>query len=295
MKNKSTTNTQNRPTRIGEVYSLTLDQVVLATHEDGRKVNLRIDFGDIEEFGEEIYAHGKILNPLHGFKKDGMFHVTEGDRRTKAVGYINTKYNVNFPIPFICEPKGTTLISRLYKQRIMNNSSKPFTPVEDACLVNELISQGQTEKQICAELKFSAVHICNLKLLHNAPEEIKTFIREGILSPTEATRIFRKEKDFDLAIATIKKTLAFVNESKGELAGKVTASNVLKAEGKVNSFSAIKKAFKMAPKRVVRQDNIDLFNQLKRIVDGEITLEWLISELYEPETEESVQPELIGA
>ncbi len=275
--------TDARPTRIGEVYQITLEQTVLATHEDGRKVNNRIDFGDLEEFADEIFAHGKIENPLHGFKKDGLFHITEGDRRSKAVAIINKKYKVNFPIPFICEPKGTTLVTRLYKQRIMNNSGKPFNMVEDAQLVVELVNQGQTEKQICAELKFSSVYISNLKMLHNAKPEIKEFISKGILSPTEAMRIMRKEKDFDSAIKTIQDTLAFVQLTKGEQTTKITARDVKQASGKVNSFSAIAKVFKMAPKRIVRQDNIELFNQLKRIVDGEITLEWLVSELYEPE------------
>jgi hypothetical protein len=279
--------TDNRPTRIGEVYQLTLDQIVVATHEDGRKVNNRIDFGDIPEFGEEIYASGKILNPLHGFKKDGKFHVTEGERRTLSVAYINKKYGIDFPIPFMCEPKGTTTIHRLYKQRIMNNSSKAFTPVEDAALVMELINQGQTEKEICAQLKFTNVYISNLKTLHNAPEQIKQFILKGTLSSTEAMRILRKDKDYESAIKTIQDTLSFVQATKGT--NKVTARDVEKAKGAVNSFSAIKKAFKMAPKRVVRQDNIDLFNQLKKIVDGEITLEWLISELYEPEVTDKVK------
>lgn len=278
--------TDGRPPR-SDVYYITVDQLVPATFEDGRKMNQRIDFGDIEEFGEEIKAHGKIENPLQGFKKNGMYHYTEGDRRTQAVKYINKKYNVNFPIPFICETRDTTLVHRLYKQRVMNNSGKPFTPVEDASLVMELINEGQTEKQICVQLKFTGVYISNLKMLHNAPDQIKQFVLKGTISSTEAMRILRKEKDYDSAIKTIQDTLSFVQATKGT--DKVTARDVEKAKGSVNSFSAIKKAFKMAPKRTVRQDNIDLFNQLKRIVDGEITLEWLISELYEPEVTDKKQ------
>ena len=106
-------------------------------------------------------------------------------------------------------------------------------------------------------------------------------------------RILRKEKDFDSALATIKKTLAFVKETKG--LDKINARDVEKQEGKVNSFSAIKKAIKMSSKRVVRESNRPFFERLTKIVNGEITLESLLEELYEPEQDGETIPEIIGA
>lgn len=254
--------------------------------EDGRKLNKRDNFSDIPDFAKKIVTYGKIEVPVIGYIKDGFINITNGERRTRAAMYAYEKLGVEILIPFITEKKGTSIVDRLYKQVRLNNHLKQFTPVEEAEVVAELINQGVDENEIRTQLDYSKVYICNLKLLQKAPDKIKKVISDKIISSTLAMDILRETKNFDEAIALIENAISLKTTGTDNESGtKITKKDIVKSQGKVNSFSAVKKALKKADKRQVRMDKIDLFNILKALNEGQYTLEFLMSELYEPEVE----------
>lgn len=254
--------------------------------EDGRKLNKRDDFSDIPAFAKQIVTYGKIEVPVIGYFKDGMINITNGERRTRAAIYAYEKMGVEILIPFITENKGTSVVDRLYKQIRLNNHLKQFTPVEESEVVAELINQGVDENEIRTQLDYSKVYLCNLKLLQKAPEKIKKIISDKIISSTLAMHILRETKNFDEAIDLIENAISLKsNGSNSDSPTKITKKDIVKSQGKVNSFSAVKKALKKADKRQVRMDKIELFNILKALNEGQYTLEFLMAELYEPEVE----------
>lgn len=252
--------------------------------EEGNKLNKRIDFGNLEEFADEIVANKKNGKPvieraIFYYKKDGFYNVTDGERRCKSAMIISER-GIYIEIPAICESRGTTTADRLYKQIILNNSGKAFSPVEEAEVVMQLIKQGEKEDDICKRLKFTKVYLSDLKLLQKSPQRIKDLIGQNVLSSTLAREILRKNKNFDDAIKVIEDTMIHTMATKGTT--KINKKDVVKSKGQVNSFSAVRKVISKAPKRTVRMDKIELFNTLKSIYDGEFTVEFLLSELYEP-------------
>lgn len=280
--------TKTRAKRGSERFLLQPDEFHLIRFpnldEDGTKLNKRVDFGNLEEFANEIEANkidGKptIEQSISYYKKDGFYNVTDGERRCLAAMIIS-KRGIYIEIPAICEPRATTIADRLYKQIILNNSGKTFSPVESAEVVNELIKQGESEDSICKRLNYTKVYLSGLKLLYKSPQRIKDLIGKNVLTSTLAMEILREHKNFDEAVKVIEDTIAHTVATKGTT--KINKKDVVKSKGKVNSFSAVRKVISKAPKRTVRMDKIDLFNTLKDIYDGVYTVEFLLSELYEP-------------
>lgn len=275
--------TKTRDKRGSDLWLLQPDQFHLIRFpdldEDGNKLNKRIDFSHIPAFADEIEAHGKIERAIFFYKQGGFYQVTDGECRCRAVMLLAER-GVSIELPAVSEARGTTLSDRLYKQIILNNSGKAFSPVEDAEVIAELIKQGEKEEDICKKLKYTKVYLSNLKLLQKSPKKIKDLIGQNILSSTLAMDILRENKNFDDAVKVIEDAMAHNVGTKGTT--KITKKDVVKSKGKVNSFSAVRKVISKAPKRTVRMDKIDLFNTLKSIYDGEYTVEFLLSELYEP-------------
>lgn len=276
-----------RPPR-NSVFILNADQLEVSKDKSGIKLNERIDFDDIDDFADEIYAYGKVEEPLKGYRKDGKFYITNGERRWKAVKIIKTKHGVDFPLQFISDSKDVTDIDRLFLQITVNNSGKKFNPVEKAAVISRLLAEGVSEKEIREKLRYSGVYFCNLKKLNDAPQEAKDLIMSNVISATLAMDVFRKVKDFDEAMEMLKNGVA---HAKIQGKAKPTLTNVLGAQNKSNSFSAIRKAVKASKKRIVREDKQELFTFLQAVIAGEISLEKLLEDLYEPE-QETEQTEL---
>lgn len=256
------------------------------------KLNKRIDFSHIPNFAKEIKAHGKIERAVIGYKKDGFFNITDGECRCRAAIYMKEHFEIEIEIPYISESKGTTVEDRLFKQIILNNSGKPFSPVEDAAVIDELINRGVDEKIICQKLNFSKVYICNLKMLQKSPKKIKDLIdKDGLISSTLAMKIFREEKDFDSALAIIEGAIHLKESESGEKK-KITDKDIRKLKGKTNSYSALKKVINRATKKqlVVRQDNIQIYEFVQKLNSGDYTVEALLNELFEPEIVEEKKP-----
>lgn len=246
--------------------------------------NVRTDYGDLDLLAQQILENGGIRNACKGFKKDGIFYLTDGHRRYRAAMLIFDRTGQIIDIPMMTERDITE--EKRIMDMIICNEGKSLNPVEQASAVKRLMDCDMDEKTIMKKTGFSNVYICNLKMLYNAPEKIKTLIIDNVISATLAMSIMRKEKDFDKAIASIESAIEFKQSTANT--SKITERDFRKAKKKVNSFSAIKKAYKHFDKqnRVVRQDKIELFTFISRVMDGDVSYDELMFTLYEPDAEE---------
>lgn len=246
--------------------------------------NVRKNYGDLKLLAKQIQENGGIRVPCRGFKKDGKYYLTDGHRRYRAAKLVLEQTGEVIDIPIISEKEITE--QKRVIDMIICNEGLQLNPVEQADAVNRLIEGGMDEKTIMDKTGFSNVYICNLKMLHKAPQKIKDFIIDDIISATLAMSIMRKEKDFDKAIKTIEETIAYKQATSNT--SKIYERDIKKAKKKVNSFSAIKKAYKHYEKhdKIVRQDKIELFSFISRIMEGDVSYDELMATLFEPDTEE---------
>lgn len=245
--------------------------------------NVRSDYGDIPLLAKQIQENG-VLMPCKGFKKNGITYLTDGHRRFKACSLILEETGEVTFMPFILE-NGITEEKRIMEM-ILCNEGKPLNPVEQADAVFRLVDCGMNEEAIRNKTGFSNTYMSNLKMLYHAPEKIKNMVRENVITGTLAMAIMRKEKNYDKAIETIEKTIAFkqANSSGESETPKITFRDIGKAKDKVNSFSAIKKAYRHYEKEglVIREDKIELFSFISSLIEGDFSYDELMAMLYEP-------------
>lgn len=252
---------------------------------DGREFskNVRTDMGDIPLLAKQIKENG-VLMPCKGLKKDGIVYLTDGHRRFKACSLILEETGDVTFMPFILE-NGITEEKRIMEM-ILCNEGKPLNPVEQADAVFRLVDCGMDEEAIRNKTGFSNTYMSNLKMLYNAPTKIKNMVRDNVITGTLAMDVMRKEKNYDKAIETIEQTIAFkkANSSQTSEAPKITLRDIGKAKDKVNSFSAVKKAYRHYEKEglVIRQDKIELFTFISSLIEGDYSYDELMAILYEP-------------
>jgi len=252
---------------------------------DGKEFskNVRTDMGDIPLLAKQIKENG-VLMPCKGLKKDGMVYLTDGHRRFKACSLILEETGDITFMPFILE-NGITEEKRIMEM-ILCNEGKPLNPVEQADAVFRLVDCGMDEEAIRNKTGFSNTYMSNLKMLYNAPTKIKNMVRDNVITGTLAMDVMRKEKNYDKAIETIEQTIAFkkANSSQTSEAPKITLRDIGKAKDKVNSFSAIKKAYRHYKKEglVIRQDKMEIFTFISSLIEGDYSYDELMATLYEP-------------
>lgn len=269
---------KERPKRGGEIYMIEFESVGVKPN-----FNKRIDYGDIDELAQSIHENG-IRIPLKGHfdKLEERWLITSGHRRLKAIELLYKK-GINITVPIMSDARETD------EQRILgqitDNSGKKFNPVEEAAVIHELITvHNHSEEQIRDKTGFSKVYICNLKLLNAAPKKIKDLIIGNVVSATLAMKVLREEKDYEKAQEIIEKTIVNKGTDGEGKKKKITEKDLNKEKGKQNSYSNLRKVFKKFDKHQLtpRQDKVELFDFAKRINDGELSLDTILAELFEP-------------
>jgi ParB-like chromosome segregation protein Spo0J len=277
---------QNRPQR-KDLFYIPFNQLKI-----DKEWNARIDYGNIDELANQILSVGEIRMPLRGMKdKDGFYVVRDGHRRYLATKLLVDKKKLNgdeFLMPFLTYGREYSEIAAL-KDTLICAEGKPLNPVEQAIVIHRLMEEGLSEKDICENTGFTNVYVSNLKLLYNAPKKIHTLILDNVISATLAMKILRETKDFDEAVDTIEEAISFKESTDNKR--KITERDVRKSKKKVNSISAMRKAYKKYERAecVVRQDKIELFTFIKSVMEGQLSFDELMSELYEPIAEKEKQ------
>ena len=268
--------TDGRPPR-KDVYYLKLEDINIE-----KNFNVREDFGDIKELSRSIEANG-VRVPVRGYKKDGTYWITDGERRYLAVKSLAEK-GIEIRIPFLADGRESSEEQRVIDMLICNEGKK-LNPVEESNAINRLVNFGYSEEEIRTKTGFSKVYVCNLKLLHSAPKKMKDLIVNNMVSATLAMKILREEKDFTKAQQVLETAMMSVEADGSTGKKKVTDKNIRKSKGKTNSYSALKKVINRATKKqlVVRQDNIHIYEFVQKLNSGDYTVEALLNELFEPE------------
>lgn len=246
--------------------------------------NPRKDYGDIDSLAKSIAENG-MKNPMRGYKlPEGKYLLTDGHRRLRASQQNQDKNpDVEILVPFIIDKDEKSPEQRVIDVLVCNDGKK-LNPIEEAEVINRLVNFGMSEKDIAKKTGLTTVYISNLKLLYNAPTKVKNHITSNMVSATLAMAVLRDTKNYDEAVKTIEKGVEYA-KSKGKK--KVVKRDLDKAQGKVNSYSALGKCFKAANKeeRVVRKDKQELYEFSHKILNGELTREQLEEMFFEPKSE----------
>ena len=288
--------TQERPQRKDVLY-LPIEQINIEPD-----FNVRQDMGDLSALAKSIEENG-IKNTIRGFKRDGVYWITDGHRRYYAAKIL-VKKGIDVKIPLISEGHLVTEEQRVIDMLVCNDGKK-LNPIEESEAVARLFNYGYSETDINKKTGFSKVYICNLKLLNSAPRKLKDLIIQNIVSATLAMSILRECKDYSEALELIEaaikgksisvpktkktKQLAIETELEPEEEGeeeeetpvRITAKDIQKTKGEHNSFSCLEKAFKKIDKDKlpIRNDKLALVNYLREIVKGSYSLEDFILDL----------------
>ena len=284
---------QERPQRKDVLY-LPIEQINIEPD-----FNVRQDMGDLSALAKSIEENG-IKNPIRGFKREGVYWITDGHRRYYAAKIL-VKKGIDVKIPLISEGHLVTEEQRVIDMLVCNDGKK-LNPIEESEAVARLFNYGYSESEINKKTGFSKVYICNLKLLNSAPKKLKDLIIQNIVSATLAMSILRECKDYTEALELIeaaikgksisepktKKTKQLAIDTELEPEGeeaetpvKITAKDIQKTKGEHNSFSCLEKAFKKIDKDKlpIRNEKLALVNYLREIVKGSYSLEDFILDL----------------
>jgi len=209
--------------------------------EDG--FNARIDYGEHDgtffELCDSIKENG-IYQPITVFLETDttkpLFNklvLIDGHRRLKAVSFLNKRRAENADaganiesVEIIIREEKTTWTDRFFEMMITGGHSKPLTKMELGDAWNRLINIEKTFTVMTLSKKIGKSHtyISDAIKLATAPEDVKSKVIEGKITPTAVITMIREESlkgasDDDL----VKKMEAMIK--KAEEKGKETATN----------------------------------------------------------------------
>lgn len=250
--------------------------------------NARQDYGDLNLLAKQIEENG-IRVPCKGFKhKSGKYYLTDGHRRYRASMKVMQKTGEVIMVPMIMHSQTDNEETRLIDM-IICNEGKSLNPVEQAEVVQRLIEMEIGDAEIKKRTGFSSTYLSNLRMLSKSPEKIKDYIKENIISSTLAMKVMREEKDFDKAVSVIENAIASTDFNDSDKKS-ITDKDIDRSKGKLNSFSALRKALKKGAKLKVKPDKQKLFSLLTGINEGRYTFEWFMETLFEePSDDDSTE------
>ena len=252
--------------------------------------NARESYNEIPELAEDILIHGvqvpMMVKRDPSDKTKTKYLLIRGYRRHMACNLLldQGKLTEGIRVPVILVPKHFSEIDLIVDLEI-SNSGQPLTILERANIVGRLLNLGLKEGEIAKRLTKSPGYITNCVQLLKVPANIKKMIKDGTIASSLVNDIFRKHK-FEDAITKIEYLHLTLTE-KGSEKKKITKKDELKAENKYNSFGYVKKIVRISQERTVRQDQIDLYNFVTRLVAGEFSKDQLDEMFFEPSQAEA--------
>lgn len=189
-------------TRGGEIYRIAYDNIkIRPDHND------RIHFGNLDELADNIEAVG-LISPIRGdMKKDGSFVVTNGERRTRAIGILLERGSKRFNktdkcVMVIINPPTFTEVDRIKISLSENNMGKAFEPIEEANSFKKLLGQIDPDTgkvirsaDIARIMGCSKMHVTNRLYLAGISDEEKDAVNDGVISATAMTDLVKNGVD----------------------------------------------------------------------------------------------------
>lgn len=196
------------------------------------ELNIRTDYGDIEELVSSIMANGTIdreagtlengvINAVIGYRKNGRGIVIHGHRRLRAGSIIKERFGLEVIYKFNVEDGDITDDQRVIDM-VSTNTGEPLKPLEWAEAVRRLLSyevdgkKKYTIKSVAAKLGKTPVYITNLTKLLEAPEEFKALVSQNVISGTLAIDLIKEGPEAVEGFVKDYKAGKFNEESEGE-------------------------------------------------------------------------------
>lgn len=188
----------------------------------------------IDALALSIAEHG-VQEPLTVYGEDGVLIVTDGHCRLLATYKAIETYGAEIlTVPVKTELKGAGEPERLLSQ-IIRNSGKPLAPLESGRVCKRLTDFGWSIEAVAKKTAMSIAKVNSLLELHAAPQAIKDQINSGLVSPTLAASVIRKNGEIG-AITILESAVSSAKER-----GKDKAT--LKDTGSVSLRKLLKNAF----------------------------------------------------
>lgn len=265
----ATTDNQEQKVSRKDIYSVPFLQLAIVPD-----FNLRIDMGDLKELAASIAENG-IKVPMRGYKKDGLYYITDGHRRYEAMKYLHKKGYSELEAMFICEPKGYTEEQRTL-DIILANDGKKLSLLEEAYVFDRMRGFGWTVKEIAKGAAKSTTHVDNCLNLLNAPVELLDRIIAGELSASLVIEQLRKKdgKDVVKLVQAAEEDL----EAKGSKRTKITAKDLEEKKPRRNISKDLTKMLdevkeESAGDHPVNEENLLFAERLLQYYNGELDYE----------------------
>jgi ParB/RepB/Spo0J family partition protein len=196
------------------------------------KLNPRQDYGEVEELMNSIIENG-LRNPLKVFRKEGKLHLREGFRRMRAVNLAIKSGQKIERVPVLIDERLLTTEERTL-EFLINNDGKPFTMIEQADVIGQLIKLGWKTTEVVKRTGKARGYIENLILLTRLPKKIENYIREQKISAHAVIQILREVKqDEALLLAAVEEA---INEAAAKGKNKATPKHLKTGKAKKQSF-----------------------------------------------------------
>lgn len=154
-------------------------------------LNIRADYGDIQQLAESIKING-LKVPLSGYRQGEEFFIVDGHRRYQALTILHEQ-GVDVIAPFLLEQRGTNEEQRIINM-VLSNEGKPLNPLELAEGVRRLLAYGWSQKDIASKMAMSPAYVNRLNLLNTAPKKFIKLIASGEISSSLALQVIGEEK-----------------------------------------------------------------------------------------------------
>jgi len=233
--------------------------------------NPREEYGNMEAFTAEIRAGG-VKDPLTGYRKGEFIVVKSGHRRTLAAKAVE-KEGVDIWVPVLLEPQRYNPENRVL-DLLTDNGGLPFTPWEQAKVIQRLVNFGWSDETIAERSGKSLVYVRNLQLLLSAPEKAIALVRKKRVSATLVINLMKEGKIEELLTMAANKELPPLNPDLQlfgqpepvEKSGRITQSDI-----KPNSWKIFKKWAPTVAEDKLSPEGQERLAFLKKIQAGEVT------------------------
>jgi hypothetical protein len=155
--------------------------------------NIRIDYGNIDEFARYILQNGISYPPFVGYMEGDEFIVTQGHRRRLAtLKAVEMGLTLPNGVPCLLEAK-TASPEEQIAQQISTNDGKNYTPLEKALVCKKLSQLGCDTKRIVQITGMNTASVYNyVNYVCPQPESVINLIKSGKVAISTVIDIARE-------------------------------------------------------------------------------------------------------
>lgn len=139
--------------------------------------NVRVDVAGVEELAESIKSVG-VLQPVKVRMRAGRFELVWGQRRVLAARLAGLE-----AIPAFLDDTDQAADKLAIEQLIENLHRADLNPIDRAQAMRQVVDAGMSQADLARTLGLHPSTIANDLGILDAPDEVRTLIQQGALSP----------------------------------------------------------------------------------------------------------------